>query len=123
MTKRVETVNYDEDVFTACKKFIDKQLGSLIVTDDDLIVGIITERDLIKKILLEEKKPKKTLVGDIMTSNVKTIHALAPVEKAAELMKKNNIKKLPVVYNNNLIGILTETDICLAVKSLSKFFE
>jgi CBS domain-containing protein len=120
MTKKIEKINSDETVFEACKKFKQFNLGSLVVEDDDLIVGIITERDVILKIILENKNPTNTLIRDVMTPYPKTIHALAKIEEAAEIMKKNNIKKLPVIYNNNLVGMITDTDISRAVHILSK---
>lgn len=120
MTKKIEKINLEETVLEACKKFKQYNLGSLVVQDEELIVGIITERDIILKIILENKNPKSVLVRNIMTPNIKTIHALAKIEEASEMMKENNIKKLPVVYNNNLVGILTETDISRAIKIISK---
>lgn len=115
MTKKVETIDSSDMVINACKKFVEKNLGSLIVTEGSLIVGIITERDFIKKILLEEKNPKNMIVREIMTPNVKTISSLSKVNDAADIMEKNNIKKLPVVYNDNLIGMITERDISLSL--------
>jgi len=57
-----------------------------------------------------------------MTKNVKTVHALDKVEKAIEIMKTNNIKKLPVVVNQDIVGIITVTDISHARSDLSKRF-
>jgi len=120
MTKKIKSINFNDTVFKACNKFKKFNVGSLVVKDDDLIVGIITERDVILKIILSNKNPSKTLIRDIMTPNLKTIYSLATIEDAADVMKKNNIKKLPVIYNNNLVGMITETDISQAIKILSK---
>ena len=111
-------VIFDEDE----KLEIARQLAAIGVEQIEAGIPIISknERDIIKKIVMEDKNPKNTLVRDFMTPDIKTIHGLSSVEEAAEIMKKNNIKKLPVVYNNNLIGILTETDISLAIKAFSK---
>lgn len=120
MTKKIESIASDETVMDACNKFKTNNLGSLVVKDDELIVGIITERDVILKIILDHKSPISTLVRDVMTPNIKTINALSKVEDAAEIMKKNNIKKLPVTYNNNLVGMITESDITRAIKLIAK---
>jgi malate dehydrogenase (oxaloacetate-decarboxylating) len=97
--------------------------------DKDIIVGIVTERDTIERVILEDKNPKKTKIRDIMSSNIKTIHALAPLEKAAKLMNEYKIKKLPVILNNEIVGIITETDLSNtieayseAVQELTKFY-
>jgi len=120
MTKKIESINSDDLVIEACKKYKEHKLGSLIVMEEDTIVGIITERDVIEKIILNEKNPKQTKVKEIMTSNVKTISSLAPVEEAVNIMKNNNIKKLPVVYNHLVVGIITENDITHAIDMIKK---
>ena len=120
MTRKIESINSNESVIDACKKFKDFKLGSLVVQEEDTIVGIITERDIIEKIILNEKNPKITLVRDIMTPNVKTINSLSTLEEAVNIMKKNKIKKLPVVYNHVLVGIITENDIAQALEIFNK---
>lgn len=55
-----------------------------------------------------------------MSANIKTVHALAPVEKAAEIMGEYNIKKLPVILNNEIVGIITVTDISRAIPTFSE---
>ena len=120
MTRRIESINSDETVTEACRKYKKHKLGSLIVMEEDTIVGIITERDVIEKIILDGKNPKLTFVKDIMTPNVKTINSLATIEEAVEIMKKHNIKKLPVVYNNIVVGIITENNIIYALEIFNK---
>jgi CBS domain-containing protein len=120
MTRRIESINSDEPVIEACKKYKKHKLGSLIVMEEDTIVRIITERDVIEKIILDAKNPKLTLVKDIMTLNVKTINSLATIEEAVEIMKKYNIKKLPAVYNNIVVGIITENNITYALEIFKK---
>ena len=129
MTKNIVDVDCNNTVYDACKKKKKKKVGSLVVKDKDIIVGIITERDTIEKVILQNKNPKETKVSEIMTPNIKTIHALAPIEKAAKIMKENKIKKLPVILNNEIIGIITETDLSNtidafsdAVEKLSEFY-
>ena len=120
MTKRVKSIDSDELVIDACRKFKENKLGSLIVKEQDIIVGIITERDVIDKIILDKKSPNFTKVKDIMTPNLKTINSLQTVEEAVKIMTKNNIKKLPVTYNNIIVGIITEKDITRAIEMMDK---
>ena len=119
MTKNVVDIKSDETVLDACKKFVTKKVGSLVVMNNDVIVGIITERDVIRESILSDGDPKKTKVMEIMSPNLKTVHAMTPVEKAADIMKENNIKKLPVVLNNEIVGILTETDLSRTIHAFS----
>jgi len=120
MTKDIVKIDCKNTVYEACKIYSVKKVGSLVVTDKDIIVGIVTERDAIEKVILGEKDPKKTRIMDIMTPNIKTVHALAPLEKAATIMKENNIKKLPVILNNEIVGMITETDLSRTIDAFSE---
>jgi len=121
MTKKIETIKHNESVIDACNKFKEQHLGSLVVMENDTIVGIITERDIIERVILDEKNPKQTPVREVMTENVKTIESLKTIEEAVEIMKKNNIKKLPVIYNHIVVGIITEKDITHAIDMIKKY--
>jgi len=123
MTKNVVSINPTESILDACKKFVSNNVGSLVVMDKDINAGIITERDIIREIILVKEDPQTTKVMDIMSSNIKTIHALAPVEKAADIMKEHNIKKLPVILNNEIVGIVTETDLSRTIHAFSDAIE
>lgn len=111
MTKNVISIESDNSVLEACKKYSANKVGSLVVMDKNIIVGIVTERDIIENMILVNGDPKNTKVREIMSPKIKTIHATATIEKAAEIMKEHNIKKLPVVLNNEIVGIVTETDL------------
>jgi predicted transcriptional regulator len=58
-----------------------------------------------------------------MSQNIKTIHSLASLQKAAQIMRENNIKKLPVILNNEIVGIITVTDISRAISAFSKMLD
>ncbi len=122
MTKNVITIDRDKTVFDACTMYKDYKVGCLIVTDKGKCVGIVTERDLIERTVCLHKDPEKTRINDIMSSNVKTLHPLDTIEKALEIMKKNNIKKLPAILNGNIVGIITVTDISKTKPELSDRF-
>jgi len=123
MTRNVVSIDCNKTVYDACKTYSKFHVGCLVVMDKEIIVGIITERDTIERVIIENKNPKKTKVRDIMTSNIKTIHALAPLDKAAQIMKENKIKKLPVILNNEIVGIITETDLTRTIDAYSDAFE
>jgi len=122
MTKNVVTIDRDDTALDACNKYRDYKVGCLVVVDEGKCVGIVTERDLIERTICARRSPEKTKVGDIMSSNIKTVHALDTLEKALEVMKKNGIKKLPVILNDEIVGIITVTDISKARPELSKRF-
>jgi len=119
MTKNVVSIDCNETVFNACKRYSEHQVGCLVVMDNKIIVGIITERDTIERIILANRDPKTTKVREIMSQNIKTIHSLASLQKAAQTMRENDIKRLPVILNNEIVGIITVTDISRAISAFS----
>jgi len=90
----------------AAKIMSKKNIGSLIVIKNKKIIGIITERDVMKNISNINLK-----VSDIMSKKVRTISTRENIDIAADIMIKKKIKRLPVVSNNNLKGIITMTDV------------
>jgi len=121
MTKRVVSINQNASIFDACNKYRDFRVGCLIVTDDEGdCVGILTERDIIERTICSHRDPEQTKVKEIMSSKIITIQALDTLERASKIMKENNIKKLPVIMNEELVGILTVTDISKKLPDLAK---
>ena len=123
MTRNIIRIDSKKSIFDACKQLSKNKVGSLVVMDKSITIGIITERDIIEKAILQNRDPKKTKITEIMTPNIKTIHALAPIEKAAKIMKENKVKRLPVVLNNEIVGILTETDMTNTIEAFSEALE
>jgi CBS domain-containing protein len=129
MKQNVLTLDCNETVFEAYKKYIDYKVGCLVIKDNEECVGIITERDLIERTVntnLEDRgktmiiDPRKTKIKEIMSDDIKIIHPLEKIETAVEIMEKHKIKKLPVISDDNkLIGIITITDIAFAVPELT----
>ncbi len=122
MTHSVITVDKNHSVFDACVLYKKHRIGSLIVLDGDDCVGILTERDIIERCICERKNPEDTKVSEVMTGDIRIIHALENLDKAVELMKKHNIKKLPVMIKDSIVGIITITDIYKARPDLTKRF-
>jgi len=119
MTKEVFKIDSENSVLDACKKFSENKVGSLVVMSNEIVVGIITERDIIENMILIKGDPKKTKVREIMSSQLKTIHAMDSLEKAASIMREYKIKKLPVILNNEIVGIITETDLSQTIDAFS----
>ena len=122
MTKNVVTIEANNTVFDACKKYKDYKVGCLVVEDNGFCVGIVTERDIIERTICVKKDPQKTKVSEIMSAGIKTVYALDSVDKAIEIMKQYKFKKLPVISNNDIVGIITVTDISNAKSEMTKRF-
>lgn len=123
MSRDIVSIDCNKTVLEACKVYSKNKVGSLVVMDKKIIVGIVTERDTVERVILQNRNPKKTKVKDIMSPIIITVHALAPLERAAQIMKENNIKKLPVILNNEIVGIVTETDLSRTIDAFSGAIE
>ena len=102
------------DVSTSVKdaaKLMDKNnIGCIIVTKNQLPIGILTERDFVKNVAAKEK-PSTTSLEEVMSSPLIEVTSNETVWEAAQIMKTNNIHKLPVKKDNQIIGIVTATDL------------
>jgi len=106
------TISPTATVFEAIKIMAEKRIGSLIVTEGEEIKGIFTERDLISKVLVKELDPKKVTIREVMTpAPLVTITPDAEISEAALLMVRKRIRRLPVIEDGKLVGILTAADL------------
>jgi len=122
MTKNVITIKKNQSVLDVANIYKKYKIGCLVVKENGNCIGIVTERDIIERTICEKKSPVNTKVEDIMSKKIITIHSLEKLDYAVELMIKNSIKKLPVVKENEIVGIITATDISRARPDLSKRF-
>lgn len=111
MTRPVITADADLDVLSAAKIMGSANVGSLIVVSKEEPIGILTERDLVKKIVAQAVDPRGVKAAEIMNSPLVTIDPQASLREAAVLMLKAGVKRLPVISNGRLVGIITDTDL------------
>ncbi len=112
MVADVVTVQAEATVREAVELMNKNEIGCLVVIDEEeKPVGIITERDLLKRVLAKRKDPVRTKVKDIVSKPLVTGTPHMGIEAAVRLMFKHKIKKLPVVENGWLVGLVTLTDL------------
>ena len=111
MVREVVTIDENVSVKEAVDIMNQFEIGSIIATRKGKAVGIITERDLLKRIVAEGKNAKKTMVKDIMSSPLIVIAPDMSLEEAAHFMFEKKIKKLLVIDQNRLVGLVSLTDI------------
>lgn len=111
MARNVKTVRTDDTVLEAVSKMNKFRIGSVIVTNNGRPVGIITERNILQRIVEPGLDPAVVRAKDIMSSPLITIDPNAAVEEAAQIMARKQIKKLPVVENDKVVGIISTSDI------------
>lgn len=110
MISDLATLDTSTSIRDAVKLMDEKNIGCIIVTKNQLPIGILTERDFIKRITSKEK-PLTASLEEVMSSPLIVIDPNETVWEAAQIMKVNNIHKLPVKNDNQIIGIVTTTDL------------
>ncbi|MCP4155082.1 MAG: CBS domain-containing protein [bacterium] len=105
------TISPEKTVYDAVKLMAEKEVGALVVLEDDKMVGILSERDYARKVILKGKKSKHTLVREIMTTDVLHASPDHKLGKCLSLMTKNHFRHLPVLENDRLMGILSIEDV------------
>jgi CBS domain-containing protein len=114
----VWSVSPDTSVFDALRLMSDKDVGALVVMDQEHMVGIVSERDYARKVVLLGKTSRGTRVSEIMSSKVYTIHPDQTVEEAMELMNTQRIRHLPVIEDGgdqHVIGMIAQRDVMRAI--------
>lgn len=114
--KRPFTIEDNISLAQAANLMSGRNIGSLIITSKGKIKGIVTERDLMKNFGKHDK------LMHIMSTKVVTVRPDETLDKAAELMRQNDIKRLPVQSDGKLIGIITMTDIMANFEALEEEF-
>ena len=114
MAKNIKTVKTDDSVHAAVMKMNKFDIGSVIVTASGRPVGIITETNIMRRIVEPRMDPATVWVKDIMTSPLVTIESTAAIEEATKIMVQKKIKRLPVMDNGKIVGVISSTDIVKA---------
>lgn len=109
--KDIWTVSPEDTVFDALRLMARVDVGALLVTEGEKLVGIISERDYARKVILLGKTSKETLVKEIMTKNVITIHPMQTCEECMDIMTKNRVRHLPVTTSGELVGVVSIGDV------------
>jgi len=122
MTRDVVTVDIKNDVQHLAKKMLDCDVGSVIITDKGQPVGIVTERDIVRKIVYKNLKPEAISIKELMTTPLITISASDDVTDTMHKMVKMEIRRLPVVENAKLVGIVTDIDLLAISAEMGSIF-
>jgi len=111
MTKSVESVTPDSDLVLVARQMKSLNVGSMPVVEGDRLLGIITDRDIVTRVVAEGKNPQSELVRDYLTPHPTTISADADANEASAVMAREQIRRLPVVEGDTLVGFLSIGDL------------
>ncbi len=104
-------------VFDALKMMAEKNIGALLVMQQGKLVGIFSERDYARKLILKGESSHKTAVNNVMTSGVFSVHPDQSIDECMTLMTNKHVRHLPVLENENCIGLISIGDVVKAIIS------
>ena len=113
MTENPRSIGASASVVEAARLMRDEHIGSLPITDDEELVGMITDRDITTRVVAEAADPKMTSVGDVVSRDLISVEPDEDLEEAVQLMASHQVRRLPVVENGRLVGIVAQADIAL----------
>ena len=105
------TISPNATVFEAIQMMADKNIGAVLVTENDKLVGIITERDYTRKVMLKGKASKTTAVREILSSHIINVTPAHTVQECLRLMTDHHFRHLPVLDGDKLAGIVSIGDL------------
>lgn len=112
MTEEVECCTLLDNVYEVALKMKELNVGAIPIVDQDKVVGMITDRDIVVR-GVAEKHPGSTKVEEIMSNNLVTVSPDSSSKEAARLMAEHQIRRLPVVEEGKLIGIVSLGDFAI----------
>lgn len=119
MEQPVETVSPGASARSAATQLVEEGIGSLVVCENGDAVGIVTEVD-VSQLVSEGYDPETTTVREIMSTPLVSVGPGDPIEEAAELIREHTIKRLPVLEDGQVVGIVTTTDLATYLPHIVK---
>ena len=116
MTENPRSIGASESVVEAARLMRDDHIGSLPITDDEELVGMITDRDITTRVVAEAADLKMTSVGDFVSRDLISVEPDKDLEEAVQLMASHQVRRLPVVENGRLVGIVAQADVALTLR-------
>ena len=116
MTENPRSIKASASVVEAAQLMRKEHIGSLPITDDEQLVGMITDRDITTRVVAEAADLATTSVGDVYSQNLISVQPDKGLEEALQLMARHQVRRLPVVENGRLVGIVAQADIALREK-------
>ncbi|MEH0842857.1 CBS domain-containing protein [Micromonospora sp. CPCC 205711] len=113
MTTRLVTMDGNDTLTAAAQEMRDSAIGDVVVTDGDSIVGIVTDRDITVRGVADGMDPNTTRLNQVTTKDVKTVSQYDDAVAAADLMRTYAVRRLPVIDDGRLVGLVSMGDLAV----------
>jgi len=113
MTPGVRAVAPTDSVTEAAQAMKEQDVGSLPVVEGESLVGIVTDRDIVVRAVAEGVDPRTATVGDVTSGDLVTVEPDEDLDDALKLMAQHRIRRLPVVEDGRLVGVVAQADVAL----------
>ena len=114
MTSNPTSCEPSTTVVDAAKVMAQEDVGPVPIVDGGRVVGIVTDRDLVVRVLAEGRDPNSTTIGEIASADLVTVQPDSDLNEALNLMAQNQVRRLPVVEGDQLVGIVAQADVARA---------
>ncbi|SVA94461.1 uncharacterized protein METZ01_LOCUS147315 [marine metagenome] len=111
MEKNVVTIEDDKTALDAAHLISEKDVSFLVIMKNNIPVGVLSESDFVKRLAADDKKASEVIVSEIMSSNFRWVEPETEIEDAIQKMLNNNVRRLVILDNNKLAGVITQTDL------------
>ena len=120
MTEDPRSIGPSTSVVEAARLMRDEHIGSLPITDGETLMGMITDRDITTRVVAEGSDLATTSVGDVYSQDLISVEPDKDLEEALMLMARHQVRRLPVVEEGRLVGIVAQADIALTLSADEK---
>ncbi|OED43715.1 hypothetical protein AB833_03190 [Chromatiales bacterium (ex Bugula neritina AB1)] len=117
----VWSIDPHQTVFDALVLLSEKNIGALMVVENDTLVGVVSERDITRKVLLKDRSPKVTKVAEIMSEELVSVGPDETLEQCMAVMIERRFRHLPVVENHRIAGVLSMPDLVKVIVEQQQF--
>ena len=111
----VHSVAPDTTVYSAIEQMCQKNIGGVLIMENDMLSGIFTERDYARKLILKGKSSKETKIKELMTANPIAVSPETSIEECMEIMSDKHIRHLPVLDGTKVLGMISIGDVVTQV--------
>ena len=117
MEKNVITIEQDKSALDAARLISEKDISFLVIVKDGIPTGVVSERDFVRKVVVNDKQASKIALSEIMSFKFRWVEPSTTIEQAVQKMLNNNIRRLIILENNKLVGVITQTDLASFLRS------